>query len=175
MMLLFPNILMNKVWHMTSIDHLKNIYSEGFIYVNPVDDLLMHDRWGNFAVESGKTYVQSIDGISVFDLINFNYFDYLEKIDPPRNAVENIVRSRLVDGGCIWINVDIDGINFIDRNSLYTKWSEDIKSEMNLQFLPGLEAAIIENIPVHKIKELYLYEKISDSYKKIDINYLLDW
>ena len=46
---------------------------------------------------------------------------------------------------------------------------------MNLQFLPGLEAAIIENIPVHKIKELYLYEKISDSYKKIDINYLLDW
>ena len=99
----------------------------------------------------------------------------MEKIDPPRNAVENIVRSRLVDGGCIWINVDIDGINFIDRNSLYTKWWEDIKSEMNLQFLPGLEAAIIENIPVHKIKELYLYEKISDSYKKIDINYLLDW
>ena len=46
---------------------------------------------------------------------------------------------------------------------------------MNLQFLPGLEAAIIENIQVHKIKELYLYEKISDSYKKIDINYLLDW
>ncbi|WP_202739953.1 hypothetical protein [Acinetobacter sp. 'aerobic (ED)'] len=163
-MKLFPNILLGKVWHMTSINHLKNIYSKGFIYANPNDDLLFQDKWGNFAVKSGKTYVQSINGVSVFDLIDFNYSEYLERIDPPRNAVKNIVNSRMVEGGCIWLEVDVDGIDFIDRNSLYAKWSEDIKSEINLQFLPGLEAAVIGDIPVDRIKKIYLYMEKNNNY-----------
>lgn len=174
-MQLFPDILLNKVWHVTSIDHLKNIYKEGSLYANPSSDLLLQKKWGNVAARSGKTYVQSLDGISVFDLINFNYLDYLRKIDPPRNAVKNIVNSRLVQGSCVWIEIDIEDINFINRDTLYHKWLEDIKSELNLQFLPGLEATIIGDVSFHKIKNIYLYVEISDSYKKLDINDLLEF
>ena len=67
-----PKELLNEVCHTTTTRSFINIYETGFILVNPDSYNQKYSRHGIRAGETKQTYVQSLDGISVFDFKNFH-------------------------------------------------------------------------------------------------------
>ena len=67
----FPDLLIDGLWHTTSIQRFKKIVESGLILVYP--DIPDTERWCTRGGEEHYPFVRHLEGISLFDFKDFHY------------------------------------------------------------------------------------------------------
>ncbi len=169
-----PKELLNEVCYTTTTRSFINIYEIGFILVNPDSYNQKYSRHGIRAGKTKQTYVQSLNGISVFDFKNFSLVDY----DTYTEESWEVLSADLYrfmpshesnnDDISIWIIIDaLKSEKYLDRNKLYEKWNE--KNQEGAKFIPKVEAAFLEDISVKWIKKVCIYDISKKTFQALDL------
>lgn len=154
-----PSELLNEVCHTTTVHSFISIYESGFIFTNPDPLMLNHEKYGNIKDKNNQTYVQSIGGISLFDFVNFSIKEYEDHYKPGYGDLYRFLpfnERNNKNGWAVWLVIDTDKFStYFNRDKLMKKWEGN--EPLNMQFIPKVEATILENISVSCIKKVYLF------------------
>jgi hypothetical protein len=97
---LFPEILLDRLWHSTLVDRFTSILTDGAILPEP--DIPDSERYGTAMGAKHYPYVRTLGGVSLFDFSGFCPKRYAKQY----SAVwEDFVPQRDRPGNPIWIEV----------------------------------------------------------------------
>jgi hypothetical protein len=99
-MALFPEILVDRLWHSTLVDRFARILADGAILPEP--DIRDCDRYGTAMGAKHYPYVRTLGGVSLFDFAGFCPRRYAKKY----SAVwKDFVPQQDRMGNPIWIEI----------------------------------------------------------------------
>ena len=147
----FPNLLLDKLWHTTSMVRYGMIIKDGQILPSPA--IPEKERWGSNRGPEFYPYVRSLGGISLFEFSNFETEAYCKKY--PLSSWSEFVPYRRTWGTSIWIELNRRAIseNFIGGKALLEKWKQEKAYHHNI--MPIIEAACIGPIDIGAICCVY--------------------
>lgn len=149
----FPDLLIDGLWHTTSIQRFKKIVESGLILVYP--DIPDAERWCTGGGEEHYPFVRHLEGISLFDFKDFHYRKYNE--EQPQSSISAFVPKQKKWDEAVWIEIDRSKVtkNIIDPVCLVQKWKSENKYGHNI--MPYVECAHIGDIPMDCIKKTLLF------------------
>ncbi|ENX05966.1 hypothetical protein [Acinetobacter courvalinii] len=164
------NNLLNSVCHTTTVSSFIKIYESKYIYVHPAPEMLEHEKYGNVNCPNNNTYVRSLNGISLFDFEDFSLEKYDNFFKPGYGDLYRFLpiheRNRK-DQISIWLIIDVTLTNkYVNREKLYSQWNSQSK---NGKFMPKVEAAILEDIPIAWVKEVFVFKKENNELLKMSL------
>ena len=149
---MFPEALVNGIWHTTSVERFNAILEGTAILPNPpIPD---SERWGTAGGPDLYPFVRSIGGVSVFDFTAFDESVY-EKRYPLSNWSE-FVPCRRSWGSAVWIELkrELLGASFIDGQNLLTRWKREGGGR---RIMPLIEGAHIGPVPTSVFARVLVY------------------
>lgn len=157
----FPQILLNRLWHSTTLAHYELILKTGAILPEP--NIPDTSRYCTVQGQKHYPYVRSLGGISLFDFTNFNPDSYSEKY--VASCLFTFVPINSSGGNQIWIEINrklvqeslIEGVDLIDQ------WKRNNAYGHNI--MPIIEAAHIGPIDTSKFTQVL--QHLDGSWQKI--------
>lgn len=149
----FPKILLNRLWHSTSIDRFNNILKDGVI--KPEPDLPDSVRWCTGLGPMHYPYVRTLGGVSLFDFSGFVLADYEKEYS---SSWYTFVPNRHGGGNKIWIEINREAVkdSLILGQELITRWEEEKAYGHNI--MPIIEIAHLGPIQTSKFVRALSYE-----------------
>lgn len=147
----FPDLLLDRLWHTTSLTRYHMIKKDGQILPNPA--IPEKERWGSNRGPEFYPYVRSLGGISLFDFTNFDEEVYCKKY--VLSSWYEFVPYRRTWGTSVWIEINRKAMreNFISGKALLKKWKQEEAYHHNI--MPIIEAAHIGPIDIGAICCVY--------------------
>lgn len=147
----FPKILLDSLWHSTSLVRFGNILKDGLI--KPEPDLPDSARWGR-----GPThypYVRTLGGVSLFDFSGFVLNDYEKEYSA---SWYTFVPNRDGGGNQIWIEINREAVknSLILGQELITRWEAEKAYGHNI--MPHIEVAHLGSIHISNFVRVLSYE-----------------
>ena len=158
------SVLAGKVWHTTTPARLEMILSSGAVLANP--PLNDSERWG--CTPELYPLVRRLGGISVFDLRDLNFAEYVSAYGT--SGWSAFIPAASGSEKSIWIEVNTENL----KSSLIsaTELSEmEKKDGLKGNYIPNMEGAIINQIPLDSINSILEYSSHENSFT--DITHLL--
>lgn len=137
-MSLFPEILLNRLWHSTTPDRYELILGSGAILPEP--EIPNNARWFTANGPENYPYVRTLGGVSLFDFTDFNPKKYRKKYVA---SWHTFVPLNEATGNKIWIEIDRESVknSLIEGKDLLDKWGREKAYRHNI--MPIIEAAHI--------------------------------
>lgn len=138
----FPKILLDRLWHSTSIDRFEGILKDGAI--RPEPDIPDSARWCASKGPKHYPFVRTLGGVSLFDFSDFNPTEYGKRYSA---SWHSFVPDSYGGGNSVWVEVNrqlVQG-SLIEGKDLVSKWKTEEAYGHNI--MPIIEVAHIG--PVH--------------------------
>lgn len=149
----FPKILLNCLWHSTSLDRFKSILKDGSI--KPEPDISDEFRWNTGLGPKHYPYVRTLGGVSLFDFSGFVLVDYEREYSA---SWYTFVPTPHGGGNKIWIEISRTAISssLITGRELVARWESDAAYGHNI--MPIIEAAHLGPIVLSSFVRVLSYE-----------------
>jgi hypothetical protein len=150
---MFPSILLDGLWHTTSVDRFESIRRVGAILPEP--SIPDSERYGTAQGPKGYSYVRHLGGVSLFDFTAFDEDTYL-KLYPLSNWKE-FVPCRSCWNAAIWIELDRSLLapKLIDGKALLQKCVDS--GAWKHRLMPAIEAAYIGALSANTFRRVLKY------------------
>jgi hypothetical protein len=150
---MFPSILINGLWHTTSVDRFESIRRVRAILPEP--SIPDSERCGAAKGPEGYSYVRHLGGVSLFDFTAFDENPY-SKLYPLSNWTE-FVPCRPCWNAAIWIELDrsLLAAKLIEGKALLKQW--DDSGAWKHQLMSVIEAAHIGALSANTFRRVLKY------------------
>lgn len=141
-MVMFPAVLLNRLWHSTTPERYKLILETGAILPEP--NISNSSRWGTALGEKHYPYVRTLGGVSLFDFTNFDLQQYEKRYSA---SWFTFVPVDNIGGNKIWIEINRSTVHssLIEGKDLVNRWKRENAYGHNI--MPIIEVAHIG--PIH--------------------------
>ncbi len=138
----FPKILLDRLWHSTSIERYEGIISNGAIL--PEANIPDRDRWHTSQGPKNYPFVRTLGGVSLFDFSDFNPTEYGKRYSA---SWFTFVPDSHGGGNKVWVEVNRQSVqnSLINGVDLVAKWKAE--EAYGHDIMPIIEVAHIG--PVH--------------------------
>lgn len=157
----FPEILNNKLWHTTSLERYESIIETGSILRHPpLDDSERHT-----SIDDPKynPIVRQLEGISLFNFINFDPILYEKKF--PCSTWYSFVPCYHQWKICVWIEINRKAVT---EHLILADQLKEIayRDKIHGNRMPEIEVACLIDIRVEWFLNVLIYDESLDEFVK---------